>query len=217
MAPVTNPRPLALNDLLAARDLPARDAAWSRLIDSHSRLLLRLAHSLGGDYDVVMDRYLFMVEKLREDDYRRLRAYVPGGRARFSTWLLIVGRHLCLDHHRARYGRDRGTSPDDRARRRNLADLASCIDVERIAGALRADPGSPGDSETHLALVGAMATLAAPDRLLLAYWYEDGLPAGEIARLAGYPTAFHVYRRIRALCRLLRRELTARGIDGPEG
>lgn len=213
---MTNPRPLELTDLLAARDVPARDAAWSRLIDAHSRLLLRLAHSLGGDYDLVMDRYLYMVEKLREDDYRRLRAFAPGGRARFSTWLLVVGRHLCLDHHRVRYGRDRGTSREDRVRRRGLVDLGTCVDIDRIAGVLRADAAGPGSSETHEALAEAMATLDAGDRLLLAYWYEDGLPAGEIARLAGFPTGFHVYRRLRALSRILRRELLARGIDGPE-
>ena len=211
---MTNPRPFELAELLAARDEPARDAAWARLIDTHSRLLLRLVHSLGGDHDVVMDRYLFVIEKLRDDDYRRLRAFAPGGRARFTTWLLVVGRNLCLDHHRARYGRDRGTLPEDRLCRRSLADLTSCVDVTRIADVARADP-QLDDSETHRALAQALGRLEAADRLLLTCWYDDGRPAGEIATLLGYPTAFHVYRRIRALCRTLRRELAARGIDGP--
>jgi RNA polymerase sigma factor (sigma-70 family) len=212
---MTNPRPLELAELLAARDEPARDAAWARLIDTHSRLLLRLAHSLGGDHDVVMDRYLFVIEKLRDDDYRRLRAFTPGGRARFTTWLLVVGRNLCLDHHRARYGRDRGTLPEDRSRRRSLADLSSCIDVSRIADVARAEPEpDPGEGGCHRALADALGTLAAADRLLLTCWFDDGLPAGEIAALLGYPTAFHVYRRIRTLCRTLRRELVAHGIEG---
>lgn len=213
---MTNPRPLDLSDLLAARDDLARDAAWARLIDGHSRLLLRLAHSLGGGHDLVMDRYLFMIEKLREDDYRRLRAFSPGGRARFSTWLLVVGRRLCLDQYRARYGRDRGAAPEERARRRSLADLASCVDIDRVADLARAVPELPSDNETLRALAEAIATLDASDRLLLTCWYDDGLPAGEIAALVGLPTSFHVYRRIRVVCQALRRELVARGIDGPE-
>jgi RNA polymerase sigma factor (sigma-70 family) len=211
---MTNPRPLELSELIAARDLPARDAAWSRLIESHSRLLLRLAHSLGGDHDLVMDRYLFVLEKLREDDYRRLRAFAPGGPARFSTWLLVVGRNLCLDHHRARYGRDRGTAPDDLRCRRSLVELTSCVVIERVADVLSAEPADIED-ETVRALRDVTATLPAADRLLLTYWYDDGLPAGEIAPLLGLPTAFHVYRRIRALLRMLRREMQRRGFDAP--
>jgi DNA-directed RNA polymerase specialized sigma subunit len=90
------------------------------------------------------------------------------------------------------------------------------VDIDRIADLARAAPDLPSEDETLRALAEVIATLDASDRLLLTCWYDDGLPAGEIAALVGLPTAFHVYRRIRAVCRALRRELVARGIDGPE-
>jgi RNA polymerase sigma factor (sigma-70 family) len=44
-------------------------------------------------------------EKLSEKKYRRLLAFHPDGRARFSTWLRAVVRNLCLDWLRSQFGR----------------------------------------------------------------------------------------------------------------
>jgi DNA-directed RNA polymerase specialized sigma24 family protein len=46
-----------------------------------------------------MDGYAYVLEALRSDDYRRLRAYAADGRSKFSTWLVVVARRLCLDLH----------------------------------------------------------------------------------------------------------------------
>jgi RNA polymerase sigma factor (sigma-70 family) len=56
-----------------------------------------------------MDVFAHVCEALREDDFRRLRQYVaqPGHRARFSTWLVSVVRHLAIDWFRHRDGRRR--------------------------------------------------------------------------------------------------------------
>jgi hypothetical protein len=66
-----------------------------------------VASSLGGDQDAVMDRYTDVLEQLRRNDCQRLRGYASDRRSKFTTWLVVVARRLCLDQHRQRYGRDR--------------------------------------------------------------------------------------------------------------
>ena len=99
--PVSN----ALLTLRCAETAAERERAWSEFLEVHSGLMLHVARSLGGGHDDVMDRYTFMLESLERDDYRRLRGFVADGRCTFSTWLIVVSRRLCLDHHRKRYGR----------------------------------------------------------------------------------------------------------------
>jgi DNA-directed RNA polymerase specialized sigma24 family protein len=77
--------------LLAARDRPGQEeAAWGAFVRAHTRLLLHVARAFGGDYDAVMDRYAFILEKLRADDYRRLRSWAADRRSKLTTWLVIV-------------------------------------------------------------------------------------------------------------------------------
>src|SRR6266850_3361808 len=112
--------------LLTAPDPPTRDAAWDAFVATHSRLLIHTARSLNRDHDAAMDGYAYVLEALREGDYRRLRAYTADGRSKFSTWLVVVARRLCLDFHRQRYGRARDTgteAKEARAARRRLVDL----------------------------------------------------------------------------------------------
>jgi RNA polymerase sigma factor (sigma-70 family) len=56
-----------------------------------------------------MDVFAHVCEAMREDDLRRLRAYLqqPVHHARFSTWLVTVVRHLTVDWFRHRDGRCR--------------------------------------------------------------------------------------------------------------
>lgn len=97
--------PVQLLELLRAPEAALRDSAWEQLIGSHTRLLLAVARSFGGGHDSTMDRYAHVLEKLRESDFRRLRTFQQGRGASFSTWLTVTARRLCLDHHRALYGR----------------------------------------------------------------------------------------------------------------
>jgi RNA polymerase sigma factor (sigma-70 family) len=215
---MANPAPIELHELFSASDGMAREEAWARLVENHSRLLFHLARSLGGGYDATMDRYLYILERLRQDDYRRLRAYRADGAARFSTWLLVVARRLCHDHHRERYGRSRPSVPDAARRaRRRLADLDLSSEVEQVVDASALSAADEVERrEGHEALRAELAQLGADDRLLLTYWFDDELTAGEIARLLGLPTSFHVYRRVRALAKTLRQRLDARGL-GADG
>ena len=206
--------------LLNAPDPPTRDAAWDAFVAAHSRLLLHTARSLNRDHDATMDGYAYMLEALRENDYRRLKAYAADGRSKFSTWLVVVARRLCLDFHRQRYGRARATGPDARearAARRRLVDLV----VEDLDS--RPGPAAAADPHTELlgredsaALDATLRALPSRDRLLLALRFEEDLSAREIAEVMGFPTPFHVYRRLNTLLGSLRSSLGRRGIEGAE-
>ncbi|PYO66338.1 MAG: hypothetical protein DMD71_08985 [Gemmatimonadetes bacterium] len=213
-------RRIELSRLFEASDARARDSAWADFVAAHSRLLLHVARSLTTDHDAAMDGYAHVLERLREHDCRRLRGYAPDGRTKFTTWLVVVARRLCLDFHRHRYGRSDDPAPDAaaaRAARRRLVNLvAGETEPEQLA-APGSDPASTLQAtELHTALDAATAGLAAADRLLLKLRFDDDLSAREIAGLVGLPTPFHVYRRLNALLGQLRRVLRQRGIHEAE-
>jgi RNA polymerase sigma factor (sigma-70 family) len=85
------------------------DAAWDLFLDRYRRLIFAAIRHYAQDYDDVMDVFARVCEALREEDLRRLRTYVaePDHRARFSTWLVTVVRHLTVDWFRHRDGRRR--------------------------------------------------------------------------------------------------------------
>ena len=217
----TNPArllPSELRQLLNAPDDAERDTAWSRFLESYSPLLLHLARSLGGDYDAAMDRYTFMLARLRRDDFRKLRGYSADGRAKFSTWLTVVARRLCLDHYRERCGRPRaGNGGTLMASRRALVNASFCaVDVAGLPDLDGSDPAADLClSEIRAALSSALGELEPADRLLLVHWFEHGRSAGEIASLLGYASPFLVYRRVRVVCDRLRGRMEHRGIREP--
>jgi RNA polymerase sigma factor (sigma-70 family) len=169
-----------------------------------------------------MDAYAYLLEQLRRDDFTRLRAYVSDGRTKFTTWLVVVARRLCLDHLRQRYGRPQDAGPRSsatRAVRRRLIDHL----VEELDPSGHSDPAAIDDPETRLrmmelsrALTGALGGLEPRDQLLLKLRFDDGLAAREIGQVMGFPTPFHVYRRLNALLERLRAMLHGRGIQGSE-
>lgn len=207
--------PAELSELLSAPDAAARSQAWEQLITQHSRLVLHVARSLGGGHDRVMDRYAYILEHLQEDDCRRLRAFRPDGPARFSTWLAVVARRLCYDHHRELFGRQRGEPDVEDRQRRALGDLTR-LDGEQTLAALPAAVNLESELESAeqlAALAAAVEGLEPPDRLLLQLRFSDELSALEISRIVGAPTPFHVYRRINRILAVLRARLDG-GADG---
>jgi RNA polymerase sigma factor (sigma-70 family) len=215
--------PRELSRLLDARTPSRADAAWADFVAVHSRLLLHVVRTLTSDPDTAMDAYARVLERLREDDYRRLRAYVPDGRSRFTTWLVTVVRRLCLDWHRERFGRARAEASTDareaHERRRHLANFAQdvgVVELDEVVDA-RSEENDPAEQLRALELMGALdaalATLSPSDQVLLRLRFDDGLSAQQIARTLHYPTPFHVYRRINALLASLRELLRARGIE----
>lgn len=167
-----------------------------------------------------MDAYAFVLEALREDDCRRLRAYLPDGRTKFTTWLVVVVRRLVLDYLRRRYGRSRS---DDEARkeesaaRRNLEDLVAAeLDPEEIESSGAAPDAGVRRAELTAAVRAAIGQLSASDRLLLALRFIDERPVRDIRRTLGLASVFHVYRRLNATLSQLRAALARRGVEGTE-
>jgi RNA polymerase sigma factor (sigma-70 family) len=213
--------PPELSALLDARDDTAREAAWTRFLEVHSRLLLHVARGPDRDYDAAMDAYAYLLQQFQQDDFHRLRAYTADGRGRFTTWLVVVARRLCLDHLRHRYGRVRDAEAGGREAhtiRRRLVDyVAEEIDSAELPDAGTRDPEARlRAAELSRSLGEVLGTLDPRDRLLLTLRFEDDLPAREIARLMGFATPFHVYRRLAALLATLRRSLDRRGVHDPE-
>ena len=221
MADRANVLPSELQRLL---DAPRSDNenAWAALVATYSRLLMAVAHDVTPDHDTAMDSYAHLLDRLREDNYRRLRGYVADGRGAFSTWLVVVARRLCVDYYRQRYGRaprgqgDPAIAREERASRRRLFDLSSAgVDLLSIIDATSASPDAAMQlAQRDAALVCAMTSLDPADRLLLKLRFEDDLSAREIADVLRFPSAFHVYRRLAAVYASLRRVLQARGVEG---
>jgi RNA polymerase sigma factor (sigma-70 family) len=218
--PVTD-LPRSLDRLLfahATHDTESLDAAWRAFVAEHTRLLLHVARSLSSNHDEAMDAYAFVIEQLQADDFRRLREFASDPRSKLSTWLVVVARRLCLDLYRRRYGRTRGDeSRSQRGVRRRLQDLVGDdVDVHDLPAAYSGNAElALRRSELQVALDQALSTLDPHDHLLLRLRFDDELTAQEIATLLGFPSAFHVYRRVNALLAVLRRALEQRGIESP--
>jgi len=130
--------PSELLGLLSAKTEDELNPAWEVFLLAFHKLILFAVRSTEGDHDLVMDRYAYVLEHLSEGGFRRLRAFEVGGKAKFSTWLVVVTRRLVIDHQRRHYGRgvdpEGQGSPERQAERRRLADLvSSAIDVSQLA------------------------------------------------------------------------------------
>jgi RNA polymerase sigma factor (sigma-70 family) len=211
--------PPELTRLLSAEDQASQDHAWETFLRFHSRLLISTAGDFGGDPDAAMDRYAYVLEQLRRDDLKRLRAYVADERGKFTTWLVVVARRLCLDYRRRRYGRPR-SDPDcgrelERVVRKRLVDfIAEDLDPSVFSSPDGSDPEKElRAAELRDSLSEALGSLSSRDRLLLAFRYERDLTARQIARLMQFPSVFHVYRHLKTVQRSLRTSLEAKGVD----
>lgn len=98
-----------MDEWVAAFERGTSEAAWDLFLTRYRRLIFAAIRHYARDYDDVMDVFARVCEALREDDFRRLRQYIeqPTHRARFSTWLVTVVRHLTVDWFRQRDGRRR--------------------------------------------------------------------------------------------------------------
>jgi len=219
----TGALPQSLVRVLDARDQSAVEAAWSAFVAEYSGLLLQVARSTTPGHDAAMDAYAFVLDQLRENNSNRLRTFDARSGAQFSTWLLVVARRLCIDFRRRRYGR-RQTSHEpheqatvDREARRRLVDLAAEeIDIETVSDAHARSPDAAlRSAELVKALSTALDALDPADRLLLVMRFDDNRSASVIATALGFPTQFHVYRRLSHVLARLRSALQKGGVDDP--
>lgn len=207
-----------LTPLLSAESDVARARGWDAFIGEYTPLIMHVAKSIGGDHDAVMDRYLFVVDALRDHHYKRLRSYNPEEGARFSSWLLVVARRLCMDQYRARYGRvqsDTHTAESNHRARRALTDLLGDeLALESVEDVQTGDPDFVlRQSDLTQRLEAALASLPTADRLLLRFRFEDDLSVPRIAQLIDAESPFVVYRRLDKILRILRRSLEDSGVS----
>ncbi len=95
--------------LSLTRENPEQALAWRTFLKRYSKLILKIAWRYSYNYDEVMDKYLFICSKLKEDNYKKLKQFniYDKKRPKLSTWLTIIIRHLCVDEIRKRTGRNR--------------------------------------------------------------------------------------------------------------
>jgi RNA polymerase sigma factor (sigma-70 family) len=200
----------------------SREDSWSNFLARHNRLLLRVAYAAAPNREDAMDAYAVVLEQLREHDGRRLRTYRADGRSKFTTWLVVVARRICVDYLRQKYGRyvpgARHEGSVDRAARLALVELVGGeVDPAIIADdRAEAPDGAIRTQELTAKLDAAVRELSNDDRLLLKLRFEDDLSASAIAQLVGFPTVFHVYRRLNAILADLRARLSARGVESAQ-
>ena len=204
--------PDVLVRLMAASDARGRESAWAAFLEQYSGLVLHVARSRSRDHDAIMSCYEFVVDQLRRDDHARLRRYVSDGHGKFTTWLLVVVRRLCVDHHRQLYGRLQAANGDRHTERRLLIDLVG----DTVGLELLVDPESSDDTvlrdERSALLSRALEQLTPSDRLILRLRFDDGLSVPEIARMLKAASPFVMYRRLDHTLAMLRRALEARGV-----
>ena len=211
--------PHPLHRLLHAGKEEDGEAAWAEFLGQHSKLILHTARRASSGHDDVMDRYTYVLDRLREDDFKRLRTFSLNGTGKFTTWLVVVVRRLCIDHQRRLFGRpqresDRTTDPELIARRNLAGLLADDVDLDQIVA--EASEGPEGDlirREREEQLAAVLAELETRDQLLLTLRYVDGHPPDKVARMLGYPSRFAVHRRLKSLVASLRRRLEDRGFE----
>ncbi len=83
-------------------------ATWDRLLEEYSDLVLGVIARYTRDSDNRMDAYLYVVEQLQAQNFRRLRHYGQGVGIRpcsFAAWLKLVVRNLYFDWFRHEHGR----------------------------------------------------------------------------------------------------------------
>lgn len=214
--------PAELARLLASSNDLSREKAWRVFLDTFSPLILHAARSASTGYDEGMDAYASALDALRADDCRKLRGYSADPRSKFSTWLVVVVRRVCIDAQREKFGRASAKEKtdgisDERAARRRLATLTSAaIELESLPDSHGETPdGEVRRHDLHEQLESALADLDERDRLLLTLRFVDDLPARRIAELQGWPDQVVVYRRINQLTALLKQKLLSRGVDSP--
>lgn len=216
--------PPEVAEFLGATDPRERDAAWGRFVAAHSRLLLHVARSVIRDPDSALDAYAWILGHLRQDDGRRLATFEARGNSKFTTWLVVVARRMCMDflrHQRGRSRRDRPSSSeasDGRRVRRRLLELAGELEFTDAFPDSSADPSVEAEKNERLKLIREVLAEVPPEgRLLLSLRFEDELSAAEIARVMDLPSPFHVYRKLDRLYTDLRVRMNGRGIDSSAG
>lgn len=82
--------------------------AWNLFCEKHSDFIYTILRRMGFDYDEAMERFVYVFEKLCEDDFRRLRSVkYAGDEGDLTPWLRQVVKNLCVNWAWSENGRKR--------------------------------------------------------------------------------------------------------------
>jgi len=94
-------------ELLARLRSPDRDEAFAQFLKMYSPAIMQVAKQYAYDGNRLNECYLFISEKLSDNDFGRLVSYRPESYASFRGWFNVVLANLCIDWRRHRRGRPR--------------------------------------------------------------------------------------------------------------
>lgn len=82
--------------------------AWSLFCDKYSDFIYTCLRCAGFDYDAAMERFVYIFEKLCEDDFRRFKTIkYAGNEGDLTPWLRQVVKNLCVNWAWSETGRKR--------------------------------------------------------------------------------------------------------------
>jgi hypothetical protein len=86
--------------------------AWEVFVERYADTIFSYLHHLGFDYDQAMDQFVYVCEKLCEQDFRRLKAVrYAGQRGELTPWLRTVIKNLSVSFIWSVEGRKRLLKP----------------------------------------------------------------------------------------------------------
>jgi len=106
----TSAEDLPVERAVSGTELPRESTArWDQFLADHADVVFRVIRLFADTYDERMDLFLFVCERLREGDMKRIRSFQhrPETPCLFSTYLSVVIKNLAVDFLRSREGRYR--------------------------------------------------------------------------------------------------------------
>ncbi len=94
-----------ISDLLQRLNSPEAGAAWVDFVNRFAHLIMKTASQFEYRQDRSSACFLYVCEKLCDQQFRRLQKYNATGSAKFHHWLSTVVFNLCVDWHRKEFGR----------------------------------------------------------------------------------------------------------------
>ena len=91
--------------LLSQLKTPNARAAWTEILNRYASLIMKTVSQFDYQQERKDDCFLFVCEKLFENDCKRLLNYDAKRNASFRTWLITVVFNLCVVWHRKEFGR----------------------------------------------------------------------------------------------------------------
>jgi RNA polymerase sigma factor (sigma-70 family) len=98
---------LTIDKLLHGLSSVDAGPAWTEFVNRYSALIMKVVSQFEYGQDRSTECFLYVCEKLSDRQFRRLQKYNITGKATFRNWLATVVFNLCIDWHRAEFGRVR--------------------------------------------------------------------------------------------------------------